>query len=106
MYENGQFGNKFSDYEVDHADEDKFNNHPSNLKIVFYEQYKIIHGKVIYYNGQKYYRLVPENRRREQTRKAILIGGHWGQWYPKSQLITRNGYIYASEWIYRKKRFK
>jgi len=47
--------------------------------------------------------LVTANRRRKQTHKAMLIGGRSGDWYPKSQLIIQHGYIYATEWIYRKK---
>ena len=103
MYKNGVFTNPFTDYDVHHQDGDKFNNNPDNLNIIFREEHEVEHGKVIYENGQKYIRLVPAYRRRQQTRKAILIGGKRGQWYPKSQLIERHGYLYATEWIYKRK---
>ena len=53
--------------------------------------------------GKTYIRLVPANRPRKNTRKAILIGGKRGTWFPRSQLITRYGYIYATEWICKRK---
>jgi len=103
VYKKGSFTNQFSDYDVHHKDGDKFNNNPDNLDVVFREEHEIQHGKVIYVNGIKYIRLVTAKRRRKQTRKAILIGGRSGQWYPKSQLIEQHGYLYATEWIYKKK---
>lgn len=103
VYKKGSFSNQFSDYDVHHRDGNKFNNNLGNLNIIFREEHEIQHGKVIYENGRKYIRLVPAETRRKQTRKAILIGGKRGTWYPKSQLITRNGYLYATEWIYKKK---
>ena len=106
LYRGGSYPFKFSAYDVHHRDQDKFNNNPGNLKILVREDHEAEHGKVIYVNGNKYIRLVPVDRRRKQTRKAILIGGRRGDWYPRSQLIVRNDYIYATEWIYKKKHSK
>ena len=103
IYKKDSFTNIFSEYDVHHKNENRFDNNPENLEIIFREEHELEHGQFIYEFGQKYIRLVPAHRRRKQTRKAILIGGKRGTWYPKSQLITRNGYIYASEWIYNKK---
>lgn len=103
VYRKGSFGNKFSDYDVHHKNKNKFDNNPDNLEIILREEHQLEHGQVIYENGQKYIRLVPAYRRRKQTYKAILIGGKRGTWYPRSQLLIRDGYIYASEWIYKKK---
>jgi len=103
VYRRGSFNNKFSVYDVHHKDGDKFNNDPYNLEIVFREDHELEHGKILYEDGIKYIKLVPANRHRKQTRKAILIGGKRGAWYPKSQLITRNGQIYATEWIVKRK---
>ena len=103
VYKKGSFTNQFSDYDVHHKDGNKFNNNPDNLDVVFREEHEIKHGKAIYMNGIKYLRLAPANRRRKQTHKAILIGGRFGEWYPKSQLIEKYGYLYATEWIYKKK---
>ena len=103
VYKKSSFPNPFTDYDVHHQDGNKFNNNPDNLSIILREQHEVAHGKVIYINGRKYIRLVNANRRRKQTRKAILIGGKRGEWYPKSQLIEQHGYLYATEWIYKKK---
>jgi hypothetical protein len=94
----------FSEYDVHHMDENKFNNHPDNLQIVLREVHQIEHKQILYRNGVKYIKLVRANVRRKETHKAILIGGKRGTWYPKTQLLIQDGYIYASEWIYQKKR--
>ena len=103
VYKKGSFNKSFSSYDIHHRDQNKFNNNPENLKVILREAHEIKHGKVIYENGQKYIRLVPAYRRRRETNKAILIGGKRGEWYPRSQLIVREGYLYATEWIFKKK---
>lgn len=103
IFRKGSFPNKFSEYDVHHKNQNRFDNNPDNLDVIFREEHEIEHGVFFYESGQKYIRLVPAHRKRKQTYKAILIGGKRGTWYPRSQLITRNGYIYASEWIYNKK---
>jgi len=103
VYEGGSYPKRFSDYDIHHKDGNKFNNNPDNIDIVSRDAHDLEHGYVIYIHGKKYIRLVPANRRRKKTKKAILIGGKKGQWYPRSQLIERNGYLYATEWIYSKK---
>jgi hypothetical protein len=103
VYRKGSFDKKFSDYDVHHKNENKFDNNPKNLEVIKRKEHKLEHGQTIYEGGQKYIRLVPAHRRRKETYKAVLIGGRYGTWYPKSQLINRNGYIYASEWIYKQK---
>ncbi len=103
VFKKGSFTMQFSEYDVHHKDGNKFNNNSDNLDIIFREDHEIEHGNVLYENGKKYIRLVPVNRRRKQTKKAILIGGKYGTWYPRSQLIVRYGYLYATEWIYKKK---
>jgi len=103
VFKGGSFTEKFSAFDVHHKDGDKFNNNPYNLGIVSREDHDLEHGTILYENGRKYIRLVPADRRRKQTHKAILIGGKRGEWYPKSQLIARNGHIYATEWIFKKK---
>ena len=95
---------QFGSCDIHHIDENKFNNTPENLEIFTREKHQLEHDQIIYEDGQKYVRLVPASRTRKETQKAILIGGKRGEWYPKSQLIVRNGYIYGTEWIVQKKR--
>jgi hypothetical protein len=105
IFKGGSYTSQFSFYDIHHQDGNKFNNNPDNLRVIIREEHEVEHGKVIYANGTKYIRLVPANRRRKQTKKAILIGGKRGEWFPKSQLLVRNGYLYAPEWIIKKKNF-
>lgn len=96
-------GRRFGTCDIHHIDENKFNNNPENLAILTREKHQLEHDQILYERGQKFIRLVPAHRPRRETKKAILIGGKHGQWYPKSQLIIRKDYIYATEWIVDKK---
>ncbi len=80
---------QFSECDVHHKDGNKFNNNSDNLDIIFREDHEIEHGKVLYENGKKYIRLVPVNRRRKQTKKAILIGGKYGNHYDERIIFTQ-----------------
>ncbi len=99
----GGFSGKFGMCDVHHKDGNKFNNNPVNLSVLNREQHEVEHGKILFENGRKYIRIARANVTRKQTQKAILIGGKFGTWYPWSQLLVRNGYIYATEWILNQK---
>ncbi len=90
---------RFGEYDVHHKDGNKFNNLPLNLQLLKRKEHEMAHGKTLYENGQGYVRLVDASVPRAHTKSAVLIGGKRGTWYPKSQLIVRDGYIYASKWI-------
>ena len=103
IYKMGSFELKFSDYDVHHKDEYKFNNQPNNLELKLREEHELKHGNIIFENGKKYVKLCPTDIRRKETLKAIYIRGKGRGWFPKSQLITRNDNIYCTEWIFNKK---
>ncbi len=60
-------------------------------------------NNIIYLNGNNYKKFARTSTISRETDKAILANRVW---FPKSQVIYKNGYIYVTEWMLEQKGLK
>ena len=101
-FENCDWEGNFGELDVHHNDEDKFNNHPSNLAVITRREHEIKHGNIIVRDGQEYRRFARHNKIYRRSAKAIMVAR---KWIPLSQVIFVGNWIYATPWILEKKGF-
>jgi len=92
----------FGRMDVHHIDGNKWNNNSRNLEILSRKVHNIKHGKIIVEDGNTYIRLGRISKIYRETNKAIQMAYRW---IPKSQCLFRDGYVYITEWIWKKKAF-
>jgi hypothetical protein len=94
-------GFAFSDCDVHHKNLNKLDDRTDNLEVLDRRSHELDHKEIINVNGITYRRLIPIKYIRHETRLAWLLPHK--KWIPKSQGLFSDGFLYVTEWLYRKK---